>query len=390
MRLGFPGMQWFGDGKQLRVLFAGQNLLFNIEALVDGATNAVVAARVTDTEDGAAVVEAFAEGLETTGGQPPLATTFDNRPANFAPQIDAALSCTELLRATPRRGEAKAPVEGSFGLFEQCLPGAIVIEGDTDRDLARTFAQSIVHAFFVGRNGRPRGKLGGLSPAQAYDNSPVTEDQIGAAKRWILELRRREMIARQSREQHADPVRLQLLREELAALEIDDPKGQASLSLSGYSMGAILEGISIFRAKREMGTLPKECDPYRYLCGIVRNTDSTQALERTAIHLLKLRQRAGELHLAPLRDSAHTIRSCCEPDGSVRKLVDAALDARSLLEFRFWTDQAREEMEALPASKAHPLYRLLARTIAASFNTDRRWRERLIASLAEAAAPVAA
>jgi hypothetical protein len=89
---------------------------------------------------------------------------------------------------------------------------------------ARAFAQSIVHALFVGRNGRPRGKLGGLSSAQAYDNSAVTEEQVQGAKRWILELRRREMIARQSREQHADPVRLQLLREELAALEIDDPK----------------------------------------------------------------------------------------------------------------------------------------------------------------------
>jgi hypothetical protein len=129
MRMDFPGAQWFGDGKQLRVIFAGQSLLFNIEALVDGASNAAVAARVTDAEDAGAIIEAFDEGLDTTVGQPPLAVTLDNRPSNFAPEIDEALSCTELLRATPGRGQAKAPVEGAFGLFEQCLPGTIVIAG---------------------------------------------------------------------------------------------------------------------------------------------------------------------------------------------------------------------------------------------------------------------
>lgn len=386
----FPGAQWFGDGKQLQVVFAGQNLLFNIEALVDGASNAVVAARVTDAENATAVIEAFGEGLETTGGQPPLATTLDNRPGNFAPQIDDALSCTELLRATPGRGQAKAPVEGSFGLFEQCLPGAIVIEGGTDRDVARAIAQLIVHAFFVGRNGRPRGKLGGQSPAQAYDSNPPAEEQIQATKRWIQELRRRELLARQSREQHADPVRLQLLREQLAALEIDDPQGQASLSLSGYSMGAILHGIAIFRGKKEMGTLPRDCDPHRYLGGIIRNAEGREALERTAIHLFKLRLRTRELQLTPLQQRAEAIRCSRQADAAVCDLVDAALAADSMLAFRFWNEQAQEAMAALPASQAQPLFHHLTRMIAVSFNTDRSWRERLIVSLAETAAPVAA
>jgi hypothetical protein len=386
----FPGAQWFGDGKQLQVVFAGQSLLFNIEAFVDGASNAVVAARVTDAENATAVIEAFGDGLETTGGQPPLATTLDNRPANFAPQIDDALSCTQLLRATPGRGQAKAPVEGSFGLFEQCLPGAIVIGGNTDRDVARTIAQWIVHAFFVGRNGRPRGKLGGQSPAQAYDSNPPAEEQIQATKRWIQELQRREILARQSREQHADPVRLQLLREQLAALEIDDPQGQASLSLSGYSMGAILHGIAIFRSKKEMGTLPRDCDPHRYLGGIIRNTEARETLERTALQLFKLRLRTGELQLTPLQQRAEAIRSSRDADAVVCDFVDAALAADSMLAFRFWNEQAKDAMAALPASQAQPLFHHLARMIAVSFNTGRFWRERLIVALAESATPVAA
>lgn len=390
MKLLFPGMQWFGDGKQLRVIIDDHNLLFNIEALVDGASNAAVAARVTDAEDAAAVVGAFNEGLQTTAGQPPLAVTLDNRPSNFAPEIDAALSCTELLRSTPGRGQAKAPVEGSFGLFEQSLPGAIVVEGGTIRDRARSIAQWIVHAFFLGRNGKPRGKLGGHSPAQAYDNSSPADEQIDAARRWILELRRREQIARESRERHADPVRLQLLREQLAALEIDDPQGQASLSLSAYSMGAIVRGIAVFRAKREMGALPAECDPYRYLAGIIANTESREALERTAHHLLKLRQRAGDLHLAPLMVRADAIRQSKDADCAVRDFVDAALDARSLLDFRFWTAQARDGIAAMPVSQARALYPHLTRVIAACFGIERRWRETLISSIARAVAPVAA
>jgi hypothetical protein len=281
-------------------------------------------------------------------------------------------------------------VEGSFGLFEQCLPGAIVIDGNTARDVARSLAQSVVHAFFVGRNGRPRGKLGGLSPAQAYDSTPVIDEQLQGAKRWILELRRREMLARQSREQRADPVRLQLVREQLAALEIDDPCGQASLSLCGYSMGAIVRGLSVFRSKIEMGTLPNDCDPYRYLGGIIRNAEARDALERTAAHLLKLRMRAGDLHLAPLRARAEQILKSHEPVAAVCALVDVALDADSLLAFRFWNIQATEALEALPASQAQPLWHHLIRVVAACLKTDRRWREQLIASLAEAAAPVAA
>ncbi len=390
MKFFFPGMQWFGDGKQLRMIIDDQNLLFNIEALVDGASNAVVAARVTDAENAAAVVEAFAEGLQTTGGQPPMATTLDNRPSNFAPEIDAALSCTELLRATPGRGQAKAPVEGSFGLFEQCLPKEIVVAGGTLRDTARSIAQWIVHAFFLGRNGKPRGKLGGQSPAQAYNSSNPTSEQIEAAWSWILELRRREALARDSRERRADPVRRQLLREQLAALQIDDPQGQVSLSLCRYCMGAILRGLAVFRTKQQMGTLPLDCDPARYLGGIIANIDGQEALDRTAMHLLKARLRAGDLHLAPVKVRADAIRQSQQSDAVAHGFVDAALDAKSLLDFRFWTEQAQDALASMPASKAQTLYPHLTRVVAACFGIPRRWREQLIAALAAAAAPVAA
>jgi hypothetical protein len=247
-----------------------------------------------------------------------------------------------------------------------------------------------VHAFFRGRNGRPQRKLGGLTPAQAYTNAAPTQEQFQQAKRWILELRRRERLARQSRERHADPVRLQLLREQLAILGMDDPQGQASLSLSGYSNGAICHGLATFHAKAQMGTLPKDADPYRYLGGIIRNMDARELLERTASHLLALRMRVGDLHLVPLKTRAEAIRQSSHGADSVAcQLVDAALDATSVLEFRFWSSEARDAVAAMPPSQAHPLCHHLVRVVAACFHTDRRWRERLIASLVEAAVPLA-
>lgn len=390
MHASFPGLQWFGDGKQLTIDFRGQRFLFNLEANVDAASNAVVGARVTNTEDAQAVIGAFREGLQTTDGQPPLAVTLDNRPSNFAPQIDEALSCTEILRATPGRGQAKAPVEGAFGLFEQSLPAPIVLAGETDQDIARAFAQQVVTAFFRGRNGRPRRKLAGLTPAQAYDQSSPSPEQISDARKYILERRRREQIARRTREQRADPVRRKLLRDRLVALGIDDPAGEASLSLCGYSMTAILRGLAIYHAKKELGTLPADHDPYRYLGGIIRNVDATEHLERTALHLLKLRQRAGDLQLVPLQSQADAILETKSASASASAFVDAALDATSELAFRFWCSQARESLCLLPQDQAIPLYCHITRVVSAASRTQRKRREHLIAVLAAAVAPVAA
>ena len=390
MHAGFPGLQWFGDGKQLPVVLRGQRFTFNLEALVDGASNATVGARVTDAEDAHAVIESFCEGLQTTAGQPPLAVTLDNRPSNFAPAIDDALSCTELLRATPGRGQAKAPVEGAFGLFEQCLPGPIVIAGRTDQDIARGIAQQVAHAFFRGRNGRPRRKLGGLTPAQAYDQASPSPEQIDDALKYILERRRREQIARRTREQRADPVRRQLLGEQLVLLGIEDPAGEGSLSLCGYSMTAILRGLAIYRVKKELGTLPVDYDPYRYLGGIIRNVDATEHLARTAHLLLELRRRAGDLQLIPLQQRADAILNSKSASAAASAFVDAALDATSELAFRFWCSQARESLCSLPQDQAISLYCHSTRVVSAASRTQRKRREHLITVLAAAVAPVAA
>src|SRR3979409_1955991 len=53
------------------------------------ASGAAVGISVRDEEDSAAVVQAFTQGVATTGGTP-LALLLDNRPSNHTPEVDAA------------------------------------------------------------------------------------------------------------------------------------------------------------------------------------------------------------------------------------------------------------------------------------------------------------
>jgi hypothetical protein len=171
---------------------------------------------VSDSEDEEALRQAYRAGV-ATAGSPPLATTLDNKPGNHSPGAEAALEGTILLAATPGRGQAKAALEGAFGLFRQSLP-PLEIVGRTAREQARNALHLILTAWFRGRNGRPRKHLGGLSPAQAYAQANPTPDELQKALDWVRELQRRQKLARLTREARRDPVRIQLLTQGLAEL----------------------------------------------------------------------------------------------------------------------------------------------------------------------------
>ncbi|MBW6496156.1 MAG: hypothetical protein K0B16_16690 [Burkholderiaceae bacterium] len=391
MRRDFPGMQWFGDGKQLAIVLRGERFTFNLEAFVDGATAATVGAIVSATEDAQAVVDAFHDGLCTVEGQIPMAVTLDNRPSNDAPEVEQTLSCCELLHATPARGQAKAPVEGAFGLFEQALPSPLVVSGDTDQDIAASISELVSRAYFLGRNGRPTSRLEGRTPADSYMDACPTEEQIEDAKQWILELRRREEVARTTRLRRTDPIRRDLLRTELARLEIDDPKGKIALSLAGYSMDAIVTGIALFEAKRQQGTLPENCLPDRYLGGIIRNVEEREFIERTARKLLELRLGVNDKQLAPLRAQAADVEAAANgPVQHTHEFVLRALQADSTIAFRFWSSRALDAIGIVHPSEVEHLCIHLGRMIAASFRVDIKRRERFLADLMAAAVPVAA
>ena len=140
----FPGAQWVGDGMQVPVVVDGQSFVFNVELNVDAYSGAFVGATISDTENSAAVVDAFTSGVTTTGAQP-LALLLDNKPSNHTSDIDASLGETIRIRATACRPQNKAHVEGAFGLFSQVLPPLVLDSCRGAHALARSLLDIVAN-----------------------------------------------------------------------------------------------------------------------------------------------------------------------------------------------------------------------------------------------------
>lgn len=122
----FPGAQWLGDGTDITVHgievgWGEERFVFNLEVILDVASNALVGFAVSDFENEDVVTRAFQNAVETAV-EPPLALSLDNRNSNHTPAVEEALGNTTLLATTLGRGQSKAPLEGAFGLFKQEMP----------------------------------------------------------------------------------------------------------------------------------------------------------------------------------------------------------------------------------------------------------------------------
>jgi hypothetical protein len=380
----FPGAQWCSDGKTVAIRLNGKWYRFNWEATVDVASNAVVGIDVRDSEDADALIESHRHGVATTG-KPPMAETVDNRPSNLCPEVQRKLAPTVVLEATPGRGQAKAPLEGTFGLFAQTTP-PLEVQGNTPHELARSIITLLLWLWAWTRNGRPRKKLSGQSPRDFYQNYTPTPEQIEEAKRWINQLKRRQEKMRQSQQRRADPHRRAILQEALADLSIPDPNHRLASDLAIYSMDAILRGIAIFKSKKEMGTIPADADPGRYLGGIIRKLNQRQELELTAKSLFELRLKHQDLALSPLQKQAENLRRQHPIQHQPRAFVQKALHSQPMLDFRFWSGLAAKTLLKLPASRAITEYHHLARWVAASYSVQLTRRDDLIGVLSDAAA----
>lgn len=378
----FPGAQWLGDGTTIAIWLNSQCFTFNVEAMSDPASDALVGVTVGDAEDERAVIDTFEGGCKTAGDRP-IALTLDNRPSNLTPGVADAIAPTVLLAATPGRGQAKAPLEGGFGLFQQTAP-PLVIQGGTLREVARSVLELTMTIWAWARNGRPRTRLGGRAPRDFYRDAKPTPEEVCEVEDYLRELQRRQERIRRTRAARLDPVRIAILTEKLAQFDIPDPDGRIARQLAGFSRDAIVRGLATYTAKREADTLPAGPDPHRYLGGIIRNLHDRQELELTGRHLLELRLRLADLTLTPLETQADRIRESRPPTLLPREFVDKALGAESAIEFRFWSTAAATSIAALPPSIGRALYPDLNRRIAASFLIGYHRRSDLTDALAAA------
>lgn len=371
-RTWFPGAQWIGDGMQVPVVFDGQRFIFNVELDVDAFSGAFVGMSVRDTEDSAAVAEAYASGVATTGA-PPLALLLDNKPSNHAPEVDAALGDTIRIRATPERPQNKAHVEGAFGLFSQVLPPLVIDTSHEARDLARGFLGLVVEVWTRATNHRPRKDRNGRSRVDLYADTP-TEEQIEQARRELRALAERQERARLTLQARQRPDVLAFLDDHFARLGLIDPKRHIRVAIAGYPTDAITAGISIFDAKQQAKTLPDGADA-RYLLGIVKNTAAKTEGELFAEIIYRNRIEMRDRFLASLRAEREALRS--EPD-VLRVLlvcVEKATDTSGNLERTFWLDAIVEVLQQQPASDRQRLYLHAARLINATYAIPPRERQ---------------
>lgn len=362
----FAGAQWEGDGTPIAVQVGDQRFAFNLELNVDANTSAIVGASIRDEEDSAAVVEAFEDGVQTTGA-PPLAELLDNRSCNHTVEVDDGLGDVIRIRATKGRGQSKAHVEGAFGLFAQVVP-LLAITATAPKKIARQVLWLVVQTWGRTLNHRPRRDRGGSSRVDLYTNASPTPDQIEQARLALQQRRKRQEQARRTLTARQDPVVRRLLDDAFARLGIDDPTGSARSAIARYPLDAVVNGVASFEGKRLADTLPKGVDG-RYLLGIVKNISATDEGLMITETLLRLRIEARDQLLIPLQRSLDdTLRRLADPLENLKTLIDRALAADRQLDRVFWLGAAADLIADQHDSRHTALLRFAARRIHATFS----------------------
>ena len=386
----FPGAQWVGDGKLVRVRLGPQTFTFNLELEVDTHTGAFVGMSVRDTEDSDAVVESFNDGVATTGAAP-LAQLLDNKPSNHAPEVDEVLAPhgTLRIRATTERPQNKAHVEGAFGLFSQEVPPITLDTSQHGRGLAKALLVLVAMTWARAVNHRPRADRGARSRAALYADKP-TEEQIAAARRALEERCRKQELARATLAARERPEVRALLDAHFDRLCLPDPERHVRLAIGRYPLDAIVDGIAVFDAKRQAGTLPDGADA-RYLLGIVRNVAAELEGKVLATRLLALRLEARDQALSAL---TATRAAVCQPQRGgfevVADCIDHALRTDRYLDRIFWLDTLTDQIRrrALDAEHRDRLYFAAAGRINTTFRVSPHERQDALRHLAHGAVPL--
>jgi len=199
----FAGAQWQGDGSPINININGQTFTFNLELMIDSHTDAFCGASVRKTEDSAAVVEAFENGVQTTMAAP-QALLLDSRLSNHTEEVKKVTDETVILRGTYGRAQSRPHVEGGFGLFAQNVPD-LSFCFDNLQTLAHqilvfaitTFARTLNHKK---RDHRP-------SRYHEYLEQCISEEEINKARAAFQERLRKEEKARQTNNARQDPVK---------------------------------------------------------------------------------------------------------------------------------------------------------------------------------------
>lgn len=379
----FAGAQFIADGKTVDITIGQDTYRFCWELCVDGATGAHVGFSVRDHEDSRGLLDAL-DHAEKTTGRSPEALLRDNLPANHSEEVEETLAQRDIISmpSTVYRPENKAPVEGEFGLFSQRMP-PVVLPAGTKREQARSVLFWLLYAYACGRNQVPRRKLGGRSAAEAFEDDEPSAQEREDARARLTEIRDRILDAREAERKRLDPVCRTVLEEAFSDLDLDDPEGTFIPAISRHGLDAALEAVAIFSAKREADTLPDGVDA-RYLLGIARNVAHRNEDEQVYAELVRLREQAKDLFLAPLRAVSERLRSELPPTEYLDACLERALAERFIVDRHFWRRETLDAFSALPDELRRRRGPVLTRMIATQYGLACRERDQFISELARA------
>lgn len=383
----FPGFQWVGDGTPLAVQIAGETCTFNLELMVDADSGALTGVSIRDTEDAAAVVEAFDDGVTTTG-QPPKALLLDNRPSNHTDEVVDALGDAAKISATPRRPQNKAHVEGAFGLFSQTAP-ELRLDSLQPKDIAREVLGLVVTTWARTLNHRPRDDRGGKSRVQLYTEAEPTDEQIAAANQHLQALIARQERALETRRARLDPDLRALLDAAFERLGLDDAERRFRDAIARYPLDAITAGIAIFEGKAKAGTLPEGVDA-RYLLGIIRNVSDEEEGVAIARELFDRRIELRDIALARLQREREALARRAEDTlSSLLQLADRVTAADRFIDRDFWLRATADLIRERPTADRRRHFLIAARRIHACHSRPKRDRNAAVRRLAALVVPIA-
>lgn len=383
----FPGAQWLGDGTPIEVQIGEQCFGFNLELMVDAHSDAAVGVSTRDEEDSQAVVEAFDDGVRTTGA-PPLGVLLDHRACNQSPEVDECLDPAIRINATKGRAQNKAHVEGAFGLFSQVVP-LLAVTASSAKEMARQILMLVVQTWGRTFNHRPRKDRKGRSRIEIYSTETPTPEQVAQARAALEERCRQQELAHKTLEARQDPAKRTLLDEAFARLVLVDPEGNIRAAIARYPLDHILAGVATFEGKRDAGTLPDGADA-RYLLGIVRNICQKDEGLRITDALVRARLEARDRLLLPLRRALDTLlANISDPMQHLKTLTDLALGADRLVDRLFWLDAAADHIRRRPESQHSALLRFVSQRIHSTFAVDYRDRQAAVRFLCAEVIPLA-
>ncbi|MCP4408034.1 MAG: transposase family protein [Gammaproteobacteria bacterium] len=367
----FPNAQWVGDGTELVVKIGGQTFKVNLELLVDADTTAFMGASMRPTEDAAAVIEAFEDGVNTAG--PPLALLLDNKPSNHTQEIDEALGDTLRMRSRPYEPTDKPQVEGAFGLFKQEAP-PLVLHGDTTQQIASEVARLVITTWARAVNHRARNDRAGNSRVQLFQSAKPTEAEVQAAKVALQRRHQRQKKAKETRARRQHPITRAALDAAFKRLNLHDPERHIRIAIASWPMDAVLEGIAVFEGKKRAGTLPESVDG-RYLRGIVKNIAEEREGWEIAVALLRERLVARDLmltHLDVQRDAQE--EDTDDTKELIKNYITKAMGACRRIDRTFWLLATVDTISDEPSCDHHNLLRLAARRIHATYHVPHKDR----------------